>query len=916
VQVIPCTNFTVNVRIRDVVDLYAWQFNMTFDPNLMQCVSVMEGEFLRNVGSTTGLILSVNNTNGWIKAACSLVGAVSGASGGCVLAYVTFHCASVGGSALDLHDTKLLNSSRVSVPAPPNLGDINGDGKVDLKDVYIVAKAYCSKVGDPRYDPQADLNSDGAVDIEDLIIVVLNFGHMYPPSNALQPQNNIIAHTVEDGYVTQSLSVDLGVETFPPGTYKATILWENTSAWDKNPFGWYTPVGTVSFNGQWGKAPGINNMVELFSGPATVGSTVQFTVDTYFGFWLNNTMPDPDIGGLFYTENKIQPDDETRAQNTPGFDHAHVEYVSAKPSEGYLISFEDAWQGTGGYSGLIDYDDMVVKLVPTSYWYKVKFEHGYEREIVGPDCNACTTLPNIPIETLVETHINVLNPNEYPVNVTKKFVKILPQRGDVLIIDPTYKRAYFGLYKAEFMQPPVNYPTYWSLLKRTIEWATGGKAPANTRIVLFTYCGVPFCTAHGFCRDSTAVHNQLIPWGYNPTNIVVHHQHDIEVLPPSYYGSFDLVIYWNGYGYCPKNVIESGVPFITVTYMHTDEMGIGTGALTTHELGNTFYVVNNHHYPTGIYSIGQLTLEGNIWFDATTATGGIPLVICPGPQYEPHDGHTEKVPVTIPPNKGFEIDAADIKSWPPASDNPISWPPYEYCETYWKGFVVIESPSQIVVNNKTVPLLPLEVVAVYNKKTVDIINKITFHLRLLASPIDTLMGRLMFDEPYELSVPLPYEPSNMTLEDVVKRELGLLPPPPPEPEDIDIEIVETTTYFDFLECVTKERIVFTLHPTNLMMKRFLNAIWIVPPGFVWPHWFNQCITLEKVVKVPRIDEIMVPEEIVKQEIIRELLQSGVPADIVHTIMEHIVITIYEVDVAEGVGTGMDVEYIEPEIIDP
>ncbi|MGD0029071.1 MAG: dockerin type I domain-containing protein [Candidatus Bathyarchaeia archaeon] len=56
------------------------------------------------------------------------------------------------------------------------VGDLNGDGKVDGKDVAIVAKAFGAYPGHPRWDSTADLNGDGVVDALDLAIVAKNFG--------------------------------------------------------------------------------------------------------------------------------------------------------------------------------------------------------------------------------------------------------------------------------------------------------------------------------------------------------------------------------------------------------------------------------------------------------------------------------------------------------------------------------------------------------------------------------------------------------------------------------------------------------------------------------------------------------------------------------------------------------------------
>jgi subtilisin family serine protease len=56
------------------------------------------------------------------------------------------------------------------------LGDINEDGKVDIRDVAIVAQAYGSYPGHPRWNPDADVNLDGKVDVIDVALTAANFG--------------------------------------------------------------------------------------------------------------------------------------------------------------------------------------------------------------------------------------------------------------------------------------------------------------------------------------------------------------------------------------------------------------------------------------------------------------------------------------------------------------------------------------------------------------------------------------------------------------------------------------------------------------------------------------------------------------------------------------------------------------------
>jgi hypothetical protein len=54
-------------------------------------------------------------------------------------------------------------------------GDINGDGKVNLADLVLLALAYGSKPGDPRWNPNSDVNSDGAVSLADLVLLAVNY---------------------------------------------------------------------------------------------------------------------------------------------------------------------------------------------------------------------------------------------------------------------------------------------------------------------------------------------------------------------------------------------------------------------------------------------------------------------------------------------------------------------------------------------------------------------------------------------------------------------------------------------------------------------------------------------------------------------------------------------------------------------
>lgn len=57
--------------------------------------------------------------------------------------------------------------------------DVNGDGKVDIKDVALAGKAFGESKGDPRWlpwGPYADMDSNGKIDIKDISLIAKNFG--------------------------------------------------------------------------------------------------------------------------------------------------------------------------------------------------------------------------------------------------------------------------------------------------------------------------------------------------------------------------------------------------------------------------------------------------------------------------------------------------------------------------------------------------------------------------------------------------------------------------------------------------------------------------------------------------------------------------------------------------------------------
>jgi parallel beta-helix repeat protein len=76
---------------------------------------------------------------------------------------------------LNIDHYPLMGSWGKWVSPPPLLGDVNGDGKINILDIWLIAKAYNSTVGNLRYNPGCDLNNDGFINMTDLLLVAENF---------------------------------------------------------------------------------------------------------------------------------------------------------------------------------------------------------------------------------------------------------------------------------------------------------------------------------------------------------------------------------------------------------------------------------------------------------------------------------------------------------------------------------------------------------------------------------------------------------------------------------------------------------------------------------------------------------------------------------------------------------------------
>jgi hypothetical protein len=100
----------VSVTI-SVSGLYSFQFDISYDPAVLQLVSVNEGPFLGTAGSTFFIPGTIDNNVGTAQfTADTIVGPSPGASGSGALAVLKFHGVRLGTSPLQISNVTLLDA--------------------------------------------------------------------------------------------------------------------------------------------------------------------------------------------------------------------------------------------------------------------------------------------------------------------------------------------------------------------------------------------------------------------------------------------------------------------------------------------------------------------------------------------------------------------------------------------------------------------------------------------------------------------------------------------------------------------------------------------------------------------------------------------------------------------------------------
>ena len=176
--------FTLRIDAGKVTDLSGWQFDLTFDPDVLEAVKVNEGDFLKKDGGTTFFQRgAIDNAAGKITGLSAALISESGVTGTGTVLSVVFAAKADGNSQMALHNFQLGSGTGEVIPvgvrdltitvASKPKWDVNADGQVSVLDLILVARHFGEKAS---ANSNVDVNNDGVVSILDLILVARHMG--------------------------------------------------------------------------------------------------------------------------------------------------------------------------------------------------------------------------------------------------------------------------------------------------------------------------------------------------------------------------------------------------------------------------------------------------------------------------------------------------------------------------------------------------------------------------------------------------------------------------------------------------------------------------------------------------------------------------------------------------------------------
>jgi len=229
------------------------------------------------------------------------------------------------------------------VISPVLIGDINGDGTVNILDISLVARAFGSEPGHPNWNAAADLNNDEVISIVDIYMVAKEYGKketfnfLLNPSVEIDENGDNLPEYWEKGDYSDVGAVHTWLNTGNTGnrSVKVSITY-NTSA-----LGWHSTDWHQSFRIEYS--------------PFEIGSTYLFR------FWYKSSIKCYIWVSFFdgsgkWIESQSAYCEPTTIWNLSQWLEFTIPEGTYRMTVGISIRNSDAEQETNGYAIIDDFE--------------------------------------------------------------------------------------------------------------------------------------------------------------------------------------------------------------------------------------------------------------------------------------------------------------------------------------------------------------------------------------------------------------------------------------------------------------------------------------------------------------------------------------------------------------------------------
>lgn len=193
-------SFSINVTVSNVLDLYGWEFKLSWNATLLNATGVTEGPFLKR-GGPTFFTFQVNESDGHMIADCTVLDTVPGVNGNGTLATITFFVEAPGECPFDLYEVLLLDSFENPIQSQVNdgYGHFNPSSTHDVAIINVV------------FSPISALPSE----IIHINVTAQNQGSFYESFD-------VMTHVDSENVETQHISLNSGSSTIIPFDWNTT----------------------------------------------------------------------------------------------------------------------------------------------------------------------------------------------------------------------------------------------------------------------------------------------------------------------------------------------------------------------------------------------------------------------------------------------------------------------------------------------------------------------------------------------------------------------------------------------------------------------------------------------------------------------------------------------------------------------